>query len=95
MQKTQTAAWVLAFLLPLSAAAADVKIAADTSGLPSDMVANLAASAKSMGVQEPVSVSVSNEGGTRYAVITGTSAARCRAKLSNANPPTMLGLSCR
>lgn len=92
----KTAALPLALFLPVAAWAADeVKIAADTSGLPAAMVQNIAHSSKSMGVKEPMNVSIKTENGTRYAVITGSSSTSCRVKLSNGNPPTMLGLSCR
>lgn len=91
-----TAALMLALALPAAAWAADeVKIASDTSGLPAEMVQNIAHSSKSMGVKEPMNVSLKTENGTRYAVVSGSSATTCRVKLSNANPPTMLGLSCR
>ncbi|OAM26889.1 MULTISPECIES: hypothetical protein [Eikenella] len=84
-------------LLPIASAwAADsVKIANDSSGLPPDLVQNLAHTSKSMGVKEPMNVSVRSEGGARYAVVSGTSGTTCRIKLSNGNPPTILGLSCR
>ena len=95
--KNQTpAVLMLALLLPLAAQAADeVKDSSDTSGLPAAMVQNIAHSSKSMGVKEPMNISLKTENGTRYAVVSGSSATTCRIKLSNANPPTMLGLSCR
>ena len=87
---------MLALLPVASAWAADnVKIAEDTSGLSPEMVQNLAHTSKSMGVKEPISITTRTEGGTRYAVVSGTSGTTCRIKLSNDNPPTILGLSCR
>lgn len=94
MKKIFFATLVSTSLLLTQAWANDVQIAADSSGLPADMVQNFAASAKSMGVKEPMNVSISNEGG-RYAVISGSSATTCRIKLSGSNPPAMLGISCR
>lgn len=94
MKKTFFAIIASAALVAAPAWASDIQIAADTSGLPAEMVQNFAASAKSMGVKEPMKVAMSNEGG-RYAVISGSSATTCRIKLSGANPPAMLGISCR
>ena len=83
-------------VLPLASAwAGDVKIGNDSSGLPPELVQNLAQTSKSMGVKEPLNISTRNEGSVRYAVVSGTSGTTCRIKLSNGNPPTVLGLSCR
>ena len=83
-------------LLPIASPwASDVKIGNDSSGLPPELVQNLAQTSKSMGVKEPMNISTRSEGGARYAVVSGTSGTTCRIKLSNGNPPTILGLSCR
>ena len=83
-------------VLPLASAwAGDVKIGNDSSGLPPELVQNLAQTSKSMGVKEPLNISTRSEGGVRYAVVSGTSGTTCRIKLSNGNPPAVLGLSCR
>ena len=83
-------------LLPIASAwAGDVKIGNDSSGLPPELVQNLTQTSKSMGVKEPMNISTRNEGGASYAVVSGASGTTCRIKLSNGNPPTILGLSCR
>ena len=83
-------------LLPIASAWADgVKIGNDSSDLPPELVQNLAQTSKSMGVKEPMNISTRSEGGARYAVVSGTSGTTGRIKLSNGNPPTILGLSCR
>lgn len=96
MKTNLIASFAVALLLPATAFAADdIKISADTSGLPAGLVQNMAHAAKGLGVKEPMNVSATTEGGVKYAVLSGSTSTSCRVKLSNANPPVMQGISCR
>lgn len=72
-----------------------INIAEDTSGLPAALSENLARTSLSMGVKEPVNIRSSNEGGNRYAVVSGSSSTSCKIKLSKDDQPKILGVSCK
>ena len=85
----------IAVLLALAAAVAapaamakDIKIQENSAGLSEQLTENLAATAVSMGVKEPLSIRKSADGVT----ISGSSSTRCNIKLNDGN---IAGVSCK
>ena len=85
----------IAILLALAAAVAapaamakDINIQENSAGLSEQLTENLAATAVSMGVKEPLSIRKSADGVT----ISGSSSTRCNIKL---NDGKIAGVSCK
>ena len=96
MNKRTSAVWLLMMALASTAAVAKdkkIQIASDSSGLPAALVENIAATSAAMGVKEPLNISISGEGANRAAVVSGSSGASCKIKLSAGGSPTMMGVS--
>lgn len=68
-----------------------VSIKENSSGLSADQSENIARTAVSMGVKEPVSIRKSGSGAT----VGGASSASCDFKLSKDAQPKILGVSCK
>lgn len=73
------------------ALAKDPNIASNTSSITQPLLNNIAASSIGAGVKEPLNISQS--GG--QIVVQGSNATVCRIKVSEGNPPKMLGVSCK
>ncbi|WP_315285715.1 hypothetical protein [Neisseria bacilliformis] len=71
-----------------AAQAKDIKIQENSAGLPAPLTQNLANTAVSMGVQEPLTIKKSGEGVS----ISGSNATRCNIKL---NDGKIAGVSCK
>lgn len=98
MKKWIPVVWTLSALLASTAAVSkerDLNIQENSSGLPEQLVENIARSSVAMGVKEPLVIRSTNEGGVRYAVVSGASVTVCKVKLSADNPPKIQGLGCK
>ncbi len=88
-----------ALLLAMPVASAKEKeanIASDTSGIShAQFVNNIALAAIGMGVKEPLNISMSQESGKKVLTVSGSNSTRCRIPVSDGNPPTMNGISCK
>lgn len=91
MKRNQTVFALFAMTIAASALAKEPEIASNSSSINQPLLNSIAASAIGAGAKEPLDISQNGN----QVIVQGSNGTACRIKISEGNPPKMLGVSCK
>lgn len=91
MKRNQTVFALFAMTIAASALAKEPQIASNSSSIQQPLLNSIAASAIGAGVKEPLAISQNGN----QVIVQGSTGTVCNVKVSEGNPPKMLGVSCK